>query len=135
MTPGHHIVGPALKDMDRRGDGQGRIQQKPVTAVLEQAKGQYVFAEARLDDPDLTVAQDGMTLMVSQTGPHQSLGKILGRVDQHQSGHPLRPRPGRQHCDPAAHGRAHQNHRPLEAVDHADRVLAPAPDRGLAPVA
>ena len=35
MTPGHHIVGPALKDMDRRGDGQGRIQQKPVTAVLE----------------------------------------------------------------------------------------------------
>ena len=121
--------------MDWRRNGDGSIQQHPGPGLLEHGPGQGVGAETFLDHHRLAVAQDGLALVVGETRPHQPLGEVLGRIDQHQAAHRLGPRQRRQQRHPAAHGRAHQHHRPGDAVDHGDGVLAPPADGRRLPVA
>ena len=44
-------------------------------------------------------AQDGLAFVVGQARPHQSIGEILRRIDQHQPLHPLRPRQRQQQVE------------------------------------
>ena len=64
--PRHHVVGPALQDVDGRRHGQGAAQQQPVARLLEHAAGQDVFAQPLLDDQGLALAQDGLALVIGE---------------------------------------------------------------------
>ena len=131
VAPRHVGVRHALDNPHRPGEGEGRAQDEPLAAVLDQPAGdrrRFVAVVRRL-------VVDAVALQVPAQGRRgvrhdQVFGEVRRRGDADQAGDPVRQGARRQHRDPAAHAGADQHQRPGgQGLDREDGVVRPLADR------
>ena len=135
VPPRHVGILRALQDAHRAADLDGAAEQQMVAALLDQRPRDRIgIAIVRRPQPH-PLGLDLLADLRRKAFPHQFLGEIRRRRDQHQPGQRgLAGRPPRQFArqqqrHPAAHRRADHDLRPAaEPVEHRDALLEPAPD-------
>ncbi len=134
MLPGHVRVLAALQDVHRAPDIDGTTEQKMIAALLDQRSRDRIGRAVVIGrGPEPHAGGFNLLADLGRKGlPHQFLGEVGSRGDQHQPGQRAAPRAlcdfsRQQQGDPAAHRRTdHHLWAGAELLEHRKAILQPA---------
>ena len=141
MSPRHVWIAHALQDAHRAAGIEGLTFEQMRATLVDQMLGDGIRVGIGRGHVGDAGPLDLVLRCLRQLAPHQRLGHVEGRRDQHQAcelmtAARLREMPRQQERNPAAHGRADDDAGSLaHQLPHRDRLFEPIADGGVKQIA